>query len=167
MHIDIKGFRLFCFIISNHFILSYMGVLRTKLQQINWHFVSIFYSCTLQKIWNYRLSIIMRDILIYLSLSLFVFEPNLIGTRTLKISVMWNYHILLITAANLTILLHVFNKSFPCEYYEQFSSHTVPTLLLFYLFIFTTNLDKLGVSFYLLIRCCCDSGYLWKIDWLH
>lgn len=33
---------------------------------------------------------------------------------------------------------------------------------------FTTNLDKLGVSFNLLIRCCCDSGYPWRmvIDWL-
>lgn len=35
-------------------------------------------------------------------------------------------------------------------------------------FFSTTNLNKLEVSFNLLIRCCCDSGYPWtmKIDWL-
>lgn len=33
---------------------------------------------------------------------------------------------------------------------------------------FTRNMDKFGVSFNLLIRCCCDSGYprRMKIDWL-
>lgn len=43
-----------------------------------------------------------------------------------------------------------------------------PTRMLLFFFFLTTNLDKLRVSFNLLIRCCCDSGYLWrmKIDWL-
>ncbi len=46
-----------------------------------------------------------------------------------------------------------------------FFSHSLVCVLLFF---FTTNLNKLGVSFNLLIRCCCDSGYPWrmKIDWL-
>lgn len=37
-----------------------------------------------------------------------------------------------------------------------------------FVLLFPTYLDKLEVSFNLLIRCCCDSGYPWrmKIDWL-
>lgn len=42
------------------------------------------------------------------------------------------------------------------------------SLSFFSLSLFTANLNKLEVSFNLLIRCCCDSGYPWmmKIDWL-
>lgn len=77
---------------------------------------------------------------------------------------MWNPYIHLDAAANLKIFFHILDGTFPHLYYLQFPSLTAPPVWSFS----TTNLDKLEVSFNLLIRCCCDSGYPWtmKIDWL-
>lgn len=67
--------------------------------------------------------------------------------------------------ANLKIFFHILDGAFPHLYHLQFSS---TARLVWFFFFLTTNLDKLGSSFNLLIRCCCDSGYPWrrKIDWL-
>lgn len=76
---------------------------------------------------------------------------------------MWNHYTQLDFAVNLNISSYILHGSFPHLLFA-ISFSLSPT----YLLPFIENLNKLVVSFNLLIRCCCDSGYPWrmKIDWL-